>query len=58
MRKYGIASIWLALFICIFVSGCGNKRAAKEFVDGYYTATMSDYSFGWKEYVTICVMNR
>ena len=57
MRKYGIASIWLGLFICILVSGCGNKRAAKEFVDGYYTATMSDYSFGWKEYVTICVMN-
>lgn len=24
--------------------------------NGYYTAELSDYSFGWKEFVTICVM--
>ena len=26
-------------------------------MDGYYTAVMSEYSHGWKEFVNICVMD-
>lgn len=33
-------------------SGCGSEESME---DGYYTAEMSDYSYGWKEYVCILV---
>ena len=56
MKKCGIFGILLGLFVCMMVCGCGNSKEDNEFKDGYYTAVMSDYSFGWKEYVTICVM--
>lgn len=56
MKRSGIFGILLGLLFCIMISGCGTSKGEKELVDGYYTAVMSDYSFGWKEYVTICVM--
>ena len=48
--------IWILLLcMCtgLFVVSCKKEERLK---DGYYTAQMSDYSHGWKEYVTICVM--
>lgn len=45
----------LTLLIAIFtLSGCSSKEMME---DGYYTAEMSDYSHGWKEYVCILVKN-
>lgn len=45
----------LTLLIAVFtLSGCSSKETMK---DGYYTAEMSDYSHGWKEYVCILVKN-
>ncbi|MGE4549111.1 MAG: FMN-binding protein [Intestinibacillus sp.] len=49
--------LWAALLClaCMSLTACG---AAKDtLVDGYYTAEMSDYEHGWKEFVTICVSN-
>lgn len=45
------------LSVCMLISGCGNKKEKTKWQDGYYTAIMEEYSFGWKEYVTICVMD-
>jgi len=42
------------LFLVILLSGCGLESNLK---DGFYTAEMSDYSFGWKEYLCILVKN-
>lgn len=58
MSKNKIFGILFCFFFCITVSACGNSKGGTGYVDGYYTAMMSDYSFGWKEYVTICVMDR
>ncbi len=47
----------LILLVCVFTGllsvSCGKEEGLKN---GYYTAEMSEYSHGWKEYVTICVM--
>ncbi len=47
----------LVLVLCMCTGmlavSCKKEEGLK---DGYYTAEMSDYSHGWKEYVTICVM--
>ncbi len=45
----------LLLCMCagLLAVSCKKDEGLK---DGYYTAEMSDYSHGWKEYVTICVM--
>lgn len=51
MKKY----IWLGLLVTVLLftfSGCGSSSKMK---DGFYTAEMSDYSFGWKEYLCIMV---
>lgn len=42
------------IFVLVFASlaGCGSFNTLK---DGYYTAEMSDYSNGWKEYLLIQV---
>ena len=56
MKRHRILGILLGLLLCMMISGCGSSEGENKFVDGYYTAVMSDYSFGWKEYVTICVM--
>ncbi len=34
------------------LTACGNQ---KELQDGYYTAQASEYSHGWREYITILV---
>lgn len=58
MRKYNILGVVLGIFLCAMSSGCGtNPKAENNLQDGYYTAIMSDYNFGWKEFVTICVMD-
>ncbi len=42
------------IILCFFASGCSDEKTLK---DGYYTAEMENYSFGWKEFVTITVKN-
>lgn len=44
--------LFLLLTTSLLLSGCGSNSKMK---DGFYTAEMSDYSFGWKEYVCIMV---
>lgn len=55
--KQRIFFITCCLLVCSLVSGCGGKKAKAQWQDGYYTAMMEEYDFGWKEYVTICVMD-
>lgn len=43
--------IFLVLMVVLSVSGCKKKESSLK--DGYYTVEMSDYSKGWKEFVTI-----
>lgn len=38
----------------LLLGGCGSQDEIK---DGFYTAEMSGYSHGWKEYVCIMVKN-
>ncbi|MBP3460169.1 MAG: FMN-binding protein [Lachnospiraceae bacterium] len=49
MKKYFCIAL---LALALLLSGCGSKPKMK---DGFYTAEMSDYSFGWKEYLCIMV---
>ena len=48
-----ICIVSLLMLSAVLLSGCGQNDAAMK--DGYYSAEMSDYSHGWKEYITICV---
>lgn len=58
MKKYGILGIIFGLFLCVSFSGCGEAQVSEhDLKDGYYTAEMKDYNHGWKEFVTICVMD-
>lgn len=43
----------LAFIFAGLVNGCGSSKLK----DGFYTAEMSDYSHGWKEYLCIMVKN-
>ncbi len=47
MKKY---FCMMLIVMTLLISGCGSKMK-----DGFYTAEMSDYSFGWKEYLCILV---
>jgi len=49
MKKIFCLTLLIAAFT---LSGCGSKETME---DGYYTAEMSDYSYGWKEYICILV---
>ncbi len=49
--KRRVAAICLVLMLIL--CSCGAEETGMQ--DGSYTAEMSDYSFGWKEYVTITV---
>lgn len=49
--------VGLLACICMALSGCGSHNPEGKWKDGYYTAMMDEYSHGWKEYVTICVMD-
>lgn len=42
----------MLMLAALSLSGCGSEEKMK---DGFYTAEMSDYSNGWKEYVCILV---
>ena len=53
MRNRKIYLAAASLSLCLFLGGCG----AGQMKDGYYTAEMSDFSYGWKEYVCIYVKN-
>lgn len=53
-RMRGIAVFILAL-ICFCCFGCGKEE--QELQDGYYTAEMAEYDFGWKEFVSIGISN-
>lgn len=44
--------IFVALLTAALLSGCGSQSKMQ---DGFYTAEMADYHFGWKEYVCIMV---
>ncbi|MFT4104325.1 MAG: FMN-binding protein [Lacrimispora sp.] len=52
--KY-VLIILLVLMAVFFISGC--KKGGNSLQDGYYTVEMSEYSKGWKEFVTIRVSN-
>lgn len=45
---------WILGIVCsvFLLSSCGKKQNLQ---DGYYTAQASEYSHGWKEYITIMV---
>lgn len=51
MRRVYAKLAILALLAMLF-TGCGKTEGLQ---DGYYTAQASEYSHGWKEYVTIMV---
>lgn len=53
MKKIIICVLSICLLACGLLTSCGEKEGMQ---DGYYTAEMSEYDFGWKEFVTICVM--
>lgn len=44
----------ILLAVILLLGGCGSEAKMQ---DGFYTAEMSDYSHGWKEYVCIMVKN-
>lgn len=53
MKKWAMAGVLLA---CILImEGCQDTEQDQRLKDGSYTAQMSEYSHGWKEYVTITV---
>jgi len=49
-KVYMIISL---IILCAFCTDCSDNTLR----DGYYAAEMSEYDFGWKEYVTIIVKN-
>lgn len=54
MKRNRFLLLVLVLCFLAVLSGCGMGNQMK---DGYYTAEMSDFSHGWKEYVCIYVKN-
>ena len=55
MKQWKMSGI--VLMMILVLGGCGEASVQTGMQDGSYTAQMSDYSFGWKEYVTITVKN-
>lgn len=53
MKKLLLTAFTVLLFSA-FLGGCGSQSGMK---DGFYTAEMSEYSHGWKEYLCIMVKN-
>lgn len=47
-----VALLLSLLLMAPALTACGNQGALQ---DGYYTAQMSEFSHGWKEYITILV---
>lgn len=53
MKKWVMAVV---LITCILMTaGCQETKKNQELKDGSYTAQMSEFSHGWREYVTITV---
>ena len=48
-----LSGMLILLLTVLSLAGCGETAA--ELQDGYYTAQAAEFSFGWKEYVTIMV---
>lgn len=44
--------MFLSLLTALALTACGKQAGLQ---DGYYTARMSEFSHGWKEYITILV---
>ena len=44
--------LFTLLMMVSLLTACGEQT---QLQDGYYTAQMSEYSHGWKEYITILV---
>lgn len=56
MVKFRILLLLTAIILT--ASGCaGSKQDINVLQDGSYTAQMEEYSYGWKEYVTVVVKN-
>lgn len=55
MKIWKTAGAVLALVFVL--EGCATAAQQTGMQDGSYTAQMEDYSFGWREYVTITVKN-
>lgn len=53
-QKFTILLLAASLLSLLLLSGCG---IGNKMQNGYYTAEMSDFSHGWKEYVCILVKN-
>ena len=47
-----ILCVALLLLLVMTAAACGESS---ELQDGYYTAQASEFSHGWKEYITIMV---
>lgn len=46
-------AVFLGVLLAVsLLAGCGSQTGLQ---DGYYTAQMSEFSHGWKEYITILV---
>ena len=46
-------AVFLGVLLAVsLLAGCGSQAGLQ---DGYYTAQMSEFSHGWKEYITILV---
>lgn len=52
-RKTAVVLVTIILVSGMFV-GCGSTKGLK---DGFYTAEMSEYNYGWIEYLIIQVKN-
>lgn len=52
-----ILVILLSMLLTVsLLTACGNQEETEQGLkDGYYTAKMSEFSHGWKEYITILV---
>ena len=55
MMKSKIAGLLAAAVLVL--GGCGEEQEQAMMHDGTYTAQMTEYSHGWREYVTITVKN-
>lgn len=47
-----VFSVVLILACIVMLTACGDQTGLQ---DGYYTAQAADFSYGWKEYITIMV---
>ena len=54
MKKKWMLLCFVVTMTASLMMGCTMMNSME---DGYYTAEMSEYSFGWKEYVCIQVKN-